>query len=277
VAPYLFLIELEVSFVFILDTFRLPMKKSLLLLLVLWCATISAYAQREFILSCQDKKGFVNLSAGVSMPMAQFASSSVSNPEACLASPGTSLNLSIGYRLLDNWGLMAKGEQLKNFYNTTALLSAVNQVRPESDVWTAQADNWIINTVMAGPYVSLPYRRLALDVRLMAGLVHAELPGTNVEGNYGNNHYAMQTVGATSRGLALGGGVTVRYRLARDLSLTLAGDLTRSQLVFHDLKSMASSNAGRSESVTYTSKRIISAVSVSAGISFLFGNSFRPY
>jgi hypothetical protein len=130
---------------------------------------------------------------------------------------------------------------------------------------------------MAGPYVSLPYRRLALDVRLLAGLVHAELPGTNVEGNYGNNHYAMQTVGATSRGLALGGGVTVRYRLARDLSLTLAGDLTRSQLVFHDLKSMASSNAGRSESVTYTSKRIISAVSVSAGISFLFGNSFRPY
>lgn len=252
------------------------MKKSLLLLFVL-CVTISAEAQREFILSRQDKKGFVNLSAGLSIPVAQFASSSANNPQACLASPGASLNLSAGYRLLGNWGLMAKGEQLKNFYNTKALLASATQGRGENDIWTAQADNWVINTIMAGPYVSLPYRRFALDARLLAGLVQATLPGTSMEGSYGYNHYAIQTIGATSKGMALGGGVTVRYRLGTNLSLTLAGDLTRSQLMFHNLQSMASSSAGRAESLAYSSERIISAVSVSAGISFLFGDSFRPY
>ncbi|QKZ12021.1 outer membrane beta-barrel protein [Spirosoma sp. KUDC1026] len=253
------------------------MKKSVLLLLVLLCATISAEAQREFILSCQDKKGFVNLSAGVSIPVAQFANSSSGNSEASMASPGTSINLSVGYRLLGNWGLMIKGEQLKNFYNTKAMLAAVSPVRAESDVWTAKADNWIVNSVMVGPFVSLPYRRFALDARLLAGLVQATLPGTSMEGNYGYNRYAIQTFGATSKGLALGGGVTVRYRLSPYLSITLAGDLTRSQLVFHDLRSMASSSAGRSESVAYNSERVISAISVSTGMSFLFGNSFRPY
>lgn len=250
------------------------MKRALLTALIVGMATIS-FGQKAFILSYQDKKGFLGLSAGGSLPIGQFASCAPTDKQAGMAAMGTALNLSAGYRLTGRVGLMIRGEQQRNAIQTYALL---NDVYPsETDTWNASADDWSVTTVMGGPYLLFPMGRFTLDTRLLAGRAWAVLPGTRMSGNFGSVNVSVQTTGSPSTATALGGGVSVRYRLGRSLSVHLNGDYTRARFLFDNLTTTAQSNNGRSESSLYSSSRTVSTVSVSAGIALLFGNANRPF
>jgi hypothetical protein len=237
--------------------------------------TTLAFSQKTFILSHQEKKGFLALSAGGSMPMGRFASCSPIDGKAGMASDGIALSISAGYRFVGPIGLMIRGEQHRNSVQTHALIDAL--YRSESDVWTAQAGQWSITTVMGGPYISLPMGRFSFDARLLAGQATAVLPSTTMAGNFGNVDMAVKTTGSQSTATALGGGLSLRYRLGRSLSVHLNTDYTRSQLMFDNLTSTAWSSNGRSESSLYSSGRVIDVVSLSGGVTILFGNSHRPF
>lgn len=250
------------------------MKRIVLTILAIGMTTL-AFSQKTFILSRQEKKGFLSLSAGGSMPVGRFASCSPIDEKAGLAGDGMAVSVSAGYRFVGPIGLMIRGEQHRNAVQTHALIDAL--YRSESDVWTAQADQWSITTVMGGPYISLPFGRVSLDARLLAGRATAVLPGTSMAGNFGNVDVAVKTTGSQSTATALGGGLSLRYRLGRSLSLHLNTDYTRSQLKFDNLTSTAWSSNGRSESSLYSSGRVIDVVSLSGGVAILFGNSHRPF
>lgn len=237
--------------------------------------TTAAFCQKTFILSHQDKKGFLAASAGSSLPVGQFASCSPADNEACMAGQGLALNLAAGYRIAGPVGLMIRGEQHRNAVNTSAMLEAL--YRNDSDVWTAKADNWSILTVMAGPYLSVPFGRFGLDARLLAGRALAVLPNTSMAGNFGRTEMVVKTTGAQSVALSLGAGVSLRYRLGRAMSLQLNADYSRAEFTFKNLTTTAISNNARSESSTYNSTRTIGVVSVSAGVAVLFSTKYRPF
>ena len=250
------------------------MKRMFLIGLAVGLAT-SSFGQKAFILSHQDKRGFFALSAGGSLPIGRFASCSPIDEEAGMAGLGTALSLSAGYRLVGPVGLMVRGEQQQNAIKTYALLDGL--YRNETDTWTANADDWSVTTVMAGPYLLIPMGRFTLDTRLMAGRAWASLPNTDMSGNFGAVDMSVKTTGSQSEATALGGGVSLRYRLGRSLSLHLNSDYTRARFKFNNLTAMAQSVNGRSESSLFSSGRTVSTVSVSAGIAVLFGNVNRPF
>lgn len=250
------------------------MKKLYLTVLAAGMTTVS-FCQKTFILSHQDKKGFFAVSAGASLPVGHFGSCSSVDNQASMAGRGVSINISAGYRIVGPVGLMIKGEQHRNALQTDALLTSV--YRNENDVWTAKADHWSVTTIMGGPYVSLPIGRFFVDARLLAGRAQAVLPNTAIAGNIGSVDMSVQTTGSTSAAIALGGGVSVRYRLGRSFSLNLNGDYTQALCQFNNLTSKAKTTNGQSESSYYSSDRPISVVSASAGISILFGNHHRPF
>lgn len=237
--------------------------------------TTTAFCQKTFILSHQDKKGFFAVSAGTSLPVGQFASCSPADKQACMAGQGLAFNASAGFRIIGPVGLMVRGEQHRNTVNTGAMLDAL--YRNDTDVWTAKADNWSVLSVMAGPYVSLPFGRFSIDGRLLAGRALAVLPGTSMAGNFGTTEMTVKTTGSQSTALSLGAGATVRYRLGLNTSLVLNADYSRADFTFTNLTSTATNGTVRSESTPYSSDRIVSVVSVSAGIAILFGNSYRPF
>lgn len=237
--------------------------------------TTAAFSQKTFILAHQDKKGFVAVSAGASLPVGWFGSHSSVDPRASMAGQGMVINLSAGYRLMGPVGLMIRGEQHRNPVQTRAMLNALT--RNETDVWTAKADDWTITTVMGGPYVNFPLGRFSLDARLLAGRATAVLPNTAMQGNFGQVEMSVKKTGAQSTATAFGGGLSLRYRLGRSVSLHLNGDYTRAQFTFDNLTSTAWSNNGRSESLRYSNDRPVGVVSVSAGVALLFGNGYRPF
>lgn len=250
------------------------MKQTLLFVLAAGMTTLS-FGQKAFILSHQDKKGFFALSAGGSLPVGRFASCSSSDDQAGMAGKGMAVSLSAGYRLVGPVGLMVRGEQHRNAIQTQALLDGI--YRNATDIWTANAGNWSVTTVMGGPYVSIPMGRFTLDTRLLAGRARAVMPNTTMSGNFGNVDVSVKTTGSASVGTALGGGASLRYRLGRSLSLHLNGDYTHARFRFDNLTATAQTSNGRSESSFYSSRRTVCALSVSAGIALLFGNNNRPF
>ncbi len=237
--------------------------------------TTTAFCQKTFILSHQDKKGFISAAAGVSLPVGSFANCNSSAPQACMAGQGVAFNAALGYRIAGPVGLMIRGEQHRNTVDTGAMLDAL--YRNDSDIWTAKADNWSVMTVMAGPYVTFPMGRFSADARILAGRALAVLPNTSMSGNFGRTEMSVTTTGSQSMALALGGGMSLRYRLGRLISVHLDADYSRSAFTFQNLTSTAISTDKRSESLSYSSDRTVSVVGVSAGLSILFSTKYHPF
>lgn len=252
----------------------MAVKKLVLTLMAVGLSTAS-FSQKAFILSHLDKKGFVALSAGVSQPLGRFASCSPVDERAGMAARGLAFNVSAGYQLIGPAGLMVWGERHRNALQTRALLS--NLYRNDTDVWTATADDWSVVTLMGGPYVNLPMGRFSVDARLLAGWARASLPGTVMNGNFGNLEMGVNTTGSQSASVAIGGGLSLRYRLGRILSLCVNSDYTHARFRFDNLTSTAWSSNGKSESSRFSSDRMVSAVSLSVGLVVLFGDSYRPF
>ena len=250
------------------------MKKLFYTALAVVMAT-TAFCQKTFILAHQDKKGFIAASAGISLPVGSFGACNNTVPEACMAGQGFAFNAAIGYRIAGPVGLMVRGEQHRNTVNTGAMLDAL--YRNDSDIWTAKADNWSVMTVMAGPYFTIPLGRFSADARLLAGRALAVLPNTFMSGNFGRTEMSVTTTGSQSTALALGGGVSLRYRLGRVTSLHIDADYSRAEFTFANLTSTAISANNRSESLSYSSDRTVSVVGVSAGLSILFGTKYHPF
>ena len=178
--------------------------RKLFLTVVAVAITTTAFCQKTFILTHQDKKGFFGASTGASLPVGHFGSCSPTDDQACMAGQGIAINIAGGYRIAGPVGLMIRGEQHRNAVNTSAMLDAL--YRNDSDIWTAKADHWSILTVMVGPYVSIPVGRFTIDTRVLAGQAVAVLPGTSMSGTFGRNEMSLKTTGSQSVAMALAGG-----------------------------------------------------------------------
>ena len=78
--------------------------------------------------------------------------------------------------------------------------------------------------------------------------------------------------------MAYGTGITARYRLGLNTALNLSADYVNSKVSL-ETTTTSQSDTGffRDQSATYTVQKPISLVSVSAGISILFGNRNRVF
>lgn len=249
------------------------MRTLLVSILLLGFVTVS-FGQKTFILSMQDKKAFVALSGGVSLPLGAYGSSEASSQPLC-AGPGMLINLSAGYRVMDRFGLMVRAEQHRNVVKTNAMIDAMGS--GAADSWTAKAGNWSLTTIMAGPYITIPKGRFSFDGRLLAGWARAAMPETQLNGTYGTTPVSVQTVGSQSSALAMGGGTTARYRLNPWLSAHVNADFSYAVLTFNNLSSKAWSVNGSSETPFYSSDRQLCVMGVSAGVTLLLVDTNRPF
>jgi hypothetical protein len=249
--------------------------KVLLISAVLVGLVQASFGQKAFILSMQDKKAFVSVSAGVSLPLGEYGSGTANTQRACMAGSGLAASLSAGYRVFDRFGLMAKAEHHRNAFRTRALINSVDAGATTD--WTANAGDWSVTTIMAGPYLTVNKGRFSADGRLLAGWAQATMPDTQLSGSYGAGVMSVQTVGSQSSALAAGGGATLRYRLNPWLAAHANADFSYAVLTFDDLSSKAWSSSGISETPFYSSDRQICVVSACVGLTLLLVNANRPF
>ena len=233
------------------------------------------YAQKAFILERQGKNGFFHINGGTSLPVGNFGNQSFENDLAGMAKQGFSVGASAGYRLVGPVGVMARYERTRNQMQTTGMLDMV--YKADGDAWTAKAGQWSMSTLMAGPYVSIPAGLFTIDVRAMAGQMTATCPATSMEGTFANIPLAVRTNSAQSKATVYGTGLTVRYRLNTSFALQLNSDYSHSDITFSEMTTSSTTGVNSEQTATYASRKPISFVSVSAGITFLFGNRNRVF
>lgn len=154
----------------------------------------------------EERRGFIGLGIGPSVPFGSFADRSSVNPRAGRAMPGyTSTFLNLGYRFGERVGVAA------------AFSYSEYSMRDGGD-----DDWWQVAGLTVGPmYSHRLSAKAALDLKAMFGLMAL----TPVVDSY-------ETADGTGRGLALDMRATVRYDVLRRWALFAEGGLQASGVSF---------------------------------------------
>ena len=159
------------------------MNRFALLSLLLLVSSVSL-AQKAFIFNTLQKNGFVSVSAGLSQPLGDFGKKT-GESRSGMALRGQSMQVSAGYRMAGPLGLMVRYEQTTHGIDPSAMLNQYSQSPGDHLSVTAaagRAGQWQTRSILAGPYMTIPFGRMAIDLRGLAGQVWAICPETAIRG-----------------------------------------------------------------------------------------------
>ncbi len=211
------------------------MKKQLILSFLL-LASMSTYAQKGFILSHLDSRGYLNLSGGMSLPMASIMKDDPNAPSDLSAFKGSAFQVSIGYRIGRHWGAVLSMTNCLNEGNVRPLLENLEKSQLGTN-WTAKSGTWNCSHLSAGPSYSITAGRWMFDQRLMVGYSWLERPYTNLSGKYYQFEMGVQTSTGKSKSISAGLGTSVRFKVGRNIALAVHADYITTRATFNDIES----------------------------------------
>lgn len=168
------------------------------------------------------------LAGGYSLPVGKFASQQFNDPEAGFAGDGYFGQLSYERRLTSWLGLRLTGSLNENTTSADPLIEQYSGLLPNPDTYTWQSNvtKWRLGAALLGPMAYTTRGRLTLEAHLQGGMIFARSPGVQVLGSSstGQNAVDGRITAASTQAFGLGGGGSVRFRLADFLSFQLTGD-----------------------------------------------------
>jgi len=153
-----------------------------------------------------DRKGFIGITIGPSIPIGDFADNSLNNDNAGYAKTGLNINLiNFGYKFGQNFGI------------TGLWFGAAHSVD-----FSAVDAMWSYGGLMGGPMLSFPINeKLIFDLKGMIGFVSAKLD--------------MYALGETSGiGVGFDFGASFRYNFSEKWCLLINGDYLASTSKFDE-------------------------------------------
>lgn len=188
------------------------MKKQLGLFLIL----LSVYSVGK----SQDKKGYIGISFGTSIPTGDFASKDIDNEAAGFATYGASFEISLAHKVGNsNFGFCALLRGQFNPTDANALVQELATQHPNA-IWHIESDGWGIGGIMFGGFGQFTLtEKINFQTRLMLGFLNATSPeilingsappGTLGSGNSSESAWFKQSSAvANSPALLLGVGYT---------------------------------------------------------------------
>ena len=232
------------------------MKKLLILVTALLvCGAIQAQGSKEKI----STKSFLAFHAGPSLAVGDFNSKNYDNADAGFAKTGFTLNLSYGYQLEENFGLMASV-----IYNNSKLDNVAIQKAMEAALEASpgslnglKLDHWQWYGLTVGPALM---QKLAsdfyVDIRVMTGIVNANSPAIKYQG---------QTLVSEdwSIGVPLQAGADLRIGIGKNAFLFANVDYLYMKPKFNE-------NYNLGEIASETIKQKISVVNLTGGLGIRF-------
>ena len=142
------------------------MKKEFFIALTIFCLVSAG-------VNAQDRKGYIGITGGLSVPVGKFASSDLNDSEAGYADPGIRFNLiNFGYTFGGGFGVAATWMGSAHPITLDAGFSFFD-------------GTWAYGSLMAGPMYSLEFSdKINLDFRAMLGLttVNLDVEGVDEDG-----------------------------------------------------------------------------------------------
>jgi hypothetical protein len=241
--------------------------KKIFILIMMMTAT-AAMSQRIFILSNIDKRGYMNLSMGMSVPAKSFLKADASAPSQLMAYQGSSIQFSAGYRFNHRFGIQTSITTCINQADARPLI--VNAERGGvGNQFTANVGTWNCAFITAGPYVSYSAGLWMFDARINTGYSLIQKPSVDITGDYFKVKTTLQTSNDQSNAFTMGGGATIRYRIGRNFALAVHADYLTAKPAFNQVKNTL--NVGGDElSAVVREVKPLASFTLNGGLSLLF-------
>jgi hypothetical protein len=225
----------------------------------------SLIAVMTFVLQsqAQDKKGYIGLSIGPSIPMGDLASKDADNDAAGWANTGAIFDISFAYKLGNgNFGISALLRGQSNPTDAQSLADELaNQVAGVN--WTVESAGWGIGGLMFGGFGSFPIsEKSSFDSRAMIGFLSATSPEITITGSGpgGTVWVKQSSTASTSFAYLLGAGF--KFDLGKKLYLLTNLDYLGSNPEFKNVETTASD--GTREKNTWSQS--MGTINLSVGI-----------
>jgi Outer membrane protein beta-barrel domain len=242
--------------------------KKILILVIGLLSSVEMMAQRDFILSHIDRRGFLNISGGWSMPIGSPYKSDPDAPSDLMALSGSSFQVSMGYRLNHRWGAVLNFTNCLNDGSTNQMIQKVENGKLGSN-WKASSGTWNCSHLLIGPYATFTFNRLMVDGRLTGGMSFVERPGTELKGDYYGNLMSVRTKSVNTKSFTAGLGASVRYKIGRNIALAIHADYLTTRSTFGSVETTI--NIGTDTGTEFLREvKPIGILSLNGGLSLLF-------
>lgn len=216
--------------------------------------------------TAQDKKGYIGISLGPSLPIGDFASKDISNRNAGFASIGGIFDISFAYKIgTSNFGIAALLRAQANPFDEEALAeSAANAFTGIGGAnWDVVSDLWALGGIFVGGYGSFPVSdKVSFDTRALVGYSTAIIPNITLQYSDINGRYWAFQKTSTASAFAYMLGAGFKFNMGKSFCLLTNIDLMSAKPEFKDIQTL-DSESNRS-SITYSQR--ISTINVSIGI-----------
>lgn len=182
------------------------------------------------------QRGYIGLHYGRSIPVGDFASRDIKNPDAGYAKPGQMAEISFGYKFGSVLGLAASVRGQMNQTDDAAIAATAQAEHPET-TWSAKSNAWGMTAVMVGPYASFQLSEsFSLDLRALGGFSVAGCPTITYNTVYNGHTSWIEQAGTKTPGFAYLAGMQIKYRMIERLCIIAGADYFGATLKFKNVK-----------------------------------------
>ena len=224
-----------------------------------------AMAQKTFILSNIDHKGFVNITAGYSMPTCHTPFGK--NTQDMLGS-GQFAQTSVGYRIGRRLGVVGSFSYVSNAVSQDFLTESIGKELAAGG-WKTDISDCTMQTLMVGPLLSVPAGRFLFDFQITGGVARSLSPSVEVYSERPGSLARYQSPSQTTYAPAAGAGVVARYKLSRWLAAHASAQYLAANLENENLAQQIQV-VSPSPATSVSAHQPIGLMNWGVGLSFIF-------
>lgn len=212
----------------------------------------------------EDRKGYIGVSVGPSLPVGSFASNDIGNSKAGLATIGAIFDVSFAYKLKKNFGLAALLRGQYNPVNVQPLVDEINREIAGARTY-ANGDGWSSGGLMAGIYSTYPLNQKAtviLELKTLAGFMNTTSPQIDINIFSSEGSISMRQHSATATSFSYLVSAGMRLNAGKRIAFIISADYSDYTPNFKNVQTTTSTGVYENNNM----KQGIEAINISAGI-----------
>ena len=182
--------------------------------------------------STKSTTGYIAAYYGAGFPLGIFKKTSLVPSDAGFAKDGSGVLLDCALPIhRSNLGFALNASYNANNLNSQAYGTAYNHSYNAIDNFSIKNGIYKAVSVMGGVYFTHSFRRFSIDLKMIAGLAFCTRPDftTTIYDLSSNKTYISNYNAVTSRSLAYGGSLTVRYAVTKHFCMLIQGSIVSTE------------------------------------------------
>ena len=228
-----------------------------------------------------DKRSFLSVTAGYSLPVGELAREKLDDPFAGLTGSGYYGQASYDFRVTRWLGLKLSGSMNLNKTKPEPIIERANesveQIKPlinetSNHSWQSNVSKWKFNAVMLGPALYLNFNKVQFEAHVQGGYVQVTSPTVDMTGAFesGQNNITVRLSPASTKDFGVGAGASLRIPMGNTLYFHISGDFLATEAELKDVAIAVNVGNYPQFAVPINEKRFVGVANVGVGFGIMF-------